>query len=165
MGTHTWRMTVTKEKQETHAVSKQEKDVVKTSEGQEVKLQSPAVGKGEEPEQTEEQRDKHRPLSDEELEGLMGELEPGEEGWIPLSPEGEPTGPAQKGMAPPDQLAHKVVAPVLPPRPSITTPSGAPITNQMNPDPQATEKPKRDYNEIAEQEAERRAERKSRNRD
>lgn len=78
--------------------------------------------------------EKAKILSREEQENLVGELEPGEEGWVPLNEVGEIIGPAKKGKAPADQLSARVVAPIDDRTPALTTPSGAPLTHRMNPD-------------------------------
>lgn len=65
-------------------------------------------------------------------EALVGELSPGEEGFLPLDAEGHPIGPAQKtheGM----EFWAPVQAPGNAPAPDLVTPSGAPITERMNP--------------------------------
>jgi hypothetical protein len=143
----------------TKAKNEEPKDgMATTDEGKKVELTPPAVTDtaAVDPELVE----KARMLTEEEADNLAGELEPGEEGWIPLDEHGTPTGPAQKGEPPKDQLAARVVAPASPPRQAVMTPSGAPITKQMNPDPTINAKPDRDYNAIAEEEAKRREDRR-----
>jgi hypothetical protein len=75
----------------------------------------------------------HRPLTDDELEDLVGDLEPGEDGFLPLDPKGRIIGPAQKGQPAADQLGAPVHAVVQRTPLTLTTPSGAPITTFMNP--------------------------------
>lgn len=75
----------------------------------------------------------HRVLTDDELKDLVGDLEPGEDGFLPLDPKGRITGPAQKGQPAPDQLGAPVHAVVQRAPLTLTTPSGAPITTFMNP--------------------------------
>src|SRR4249920_1591389 len=81
-------------------------------------------------------------ITEEAQEGLLGgkvgegaELEGGQTGFLQISEDGEPTGPVFK-VRPPDP--NILVAPVLAQNPrrndALTTPSGAPITNKMNPD-------------------------------
>lgn len=135
-----------------------------TEEGKKVELTPPAVPEGAPDVDEEKVEHKGRALSEEEVDKLVGDLEPGESGWIPLDEKGKPTGPAKKGTPPEGQLAHTVVAPARPPRQAIMTPSGAPITDNMNPDPSLPPRPgrDRDYKEVAEQEAKRREERRER---
>jgi hypothetical protein len=68
-----------------------------------------------------------------ELKSLRGELDPGYQAFVPLDDKGNPSGPAEDWEPGKPQAA--VFAP--PPHPSdeLVTPSGAPITNQMNPNP------------------------------
>lgn len=77
------------------------------------------------------------PLSFDEVKGLVGELKPGEFGWVKLSDEGEPTGAATKEPPAPGSGAYaRVSAPNYPKeRDELTTPSGAPIMPHMNPNP------------------------------
>lgn len=79
--------------------------------------------------------EKVRVLSFDEVEKLVGDLEPGDEGWVPLNTKGEIIGPAQKGMPPRDTVAARVVAPQDTRPHPLTTPSGAHLTHRMNPDP------------------------------
>jgi len=72
-------------------------------------------------------------LSVEEIQGMVGDLEPGDIGYIPLDEEGKPTGAAISVMPTDGTL----VAPVLAQAPvvydELSTPAGAPITTMMNP--------------------------------
>lgn len=72
------------------------------------------------------------PLDADEVKGMVGELKPGELGWVKLNDEGEPEGAATRDP-PTDGPAARVyaTAPVIPLE--LTTPSGAPITEHMNP--------------------------------
>lgn len=79
--------------------------------------------------------EKARVLSYKEVEALVGELEPGDEGWLPLNEKGEITGPAKKGNAPIGTLSAKVVMPIEERPHPLQTPSGAHIMHRMNPDP------------------------------
>lgn len=79
--------------------------------------------------------EKSKVLSFDEAAELVGDLLPGDEGWVPLNAKGEITGPAKKGTPPKDQLAARVVAPEDTRPHPLTTPSGAHLTHRMNPDP------------------------------
>lgn len=85
--------------------------------------------------------DKARTLSYEEAEALVGELEPGDEGYVPLNEKGEIIGAAKKGKPPEGVLAAKVVAPVDSRPHPLQTPSGAHLSKRMNPQPALTERP------------------------
>jgi len=78
------------------------------------------------------------PLTVDEINALGGDLAPGEIGWVKLDEEGTPTGTASK--EPPktgDAEAYARVVGARPPKgEEVLTPSGAPITRHMNPDPQ-----------------------------
>jgi len=73
-------------------------------------------------------------------DNLVGELWPGAYGWLPLDSAGTPSGPATiDPPAPgPDVYACFVYSPVPDPDPThdpldlLTTPTGAPITDNMN---------------------------------
>lgn len=106
-------------------------DELKTEEGKTVKAVSPAV-----PENAEVQHpeaEKAAILTHKEQEALIGELEPGEEGYLPLDEKGNITGPAKKGKPPEGTLGAAVVAPADTRPPALMTPSGAPITGRMSP--------------------------------
>lgn len=82
------------------------------------------------------------PLTEEEVKALVGDLEPGEMGWLPLDRLGRITGPAKKGRPGPDEMGAAVQA-VVPRTPlSLQTPSGAPILRRMNPGFTNTVKPR-----------------------
>lgn len=97
--------------------------------------------------------DKARVLSFEEVETLVGDLEPGDEGWVPLNDKGEITGPAQKGNAPIGELSAKVYMPPDARVPPLTTPSGALLSHRMNPDTSAniSERPRTEPKEEADE--------------
>lgn len=107
------------------------KTTLKTEEGKKVEPISPAIPEGAEQEHPE--TEKVRVLSHEEQEELIGELEPGEEGYLPLDEKGNITGPAKKGKPPEGTLGASVVAPADTRPPALMTPSGAPITARMSP--------------------------------
>jgi hypothetical protein len=71
-------------------------------------------------------------LSVDEQKALVGELKPGQTGHISLSETGEPVGAAAK-IPPTDALSAPVLVQVSPEKDVLTTPSGAPITQSMNP--------------------------------
>lgn len=78
--------------------------------------------------------DKPKVLSDEELQSLKGELEPGESGWLPIDKFGNPTGLAVRER-PDDGLYVAVHIPRPDPSKEMTTSSGAPVMEGMNPNP------------------------------
>jgi hypothetical protein len=81
----------------------------------------------------------HGALSYEEVEGLLGDLEPGDEGWVPLDEKGFIIGPAKKGKAPIGTLSASVYCPPDSRIPPLTTPAGALLSKKMNPDTQKPE--------------------------
>ena len=78
-------------------------------------------------------------LSHEEVEALLGDLEPGDTGWVPLDEKGNITGPAKKGNAPIGTLSASVYCPPDSRVPPLTTPAGALLSKRMNPDTQKPE--------------------------
>jgi hypothetical protein len=69
-----------------------------------------------------------------EVSALVGELEPGDLGYVPLDLEGKPSGPAVVTPPVEDDTPHApVYAQIVAPSEELSTPAGAPITNQMNP--------------------------------
>ena len=67
-----------------------------------------------------------------EVKKHKGELKPGDLGWLKLDDKGNPVGSATK--EPPDEgPAARVYVPAAVNPPEMTTPSGAPITENMNP--------------------------------
>lgn len=75
------------------------------------------------------------------FDDLVGELEPGDTGWLPLDADGNPTGPATLLPPPPPALACSVMANPEVPLPEghhlLTTSTGAPLVPplQSNVDP------------------------------
>jgi len=76
-------------------------------------------------------------LNPDEIKSLAGDLAPGEIGWLELDDEGNPTGTATRQLPPPDdhKMWAKVVGSPTHKYDEIVTPSGAPVTRYMNPDP------------------------------
>ena len=76
-------------------------------------------------------------LTKEEIEGLAGDLGPGEVGYVKLDEEGTPTGEAVRKLPPAkdDQTWARVVGSPKVAYDDIVTPSGAPVTKFMNPEP------------------------------
>lgn len=107
-----------------------EKGEVTTDSGAKVEPVSPAIPHGAEYHQDE---DENMGFTDREARDLVGELEPGEDGWLPLDEEGNVTGPAKKGIPPEDQQACKVFHSAE--KGILLTPAGAPIAKRMNADP------------------------------
>lgn len=73
------------------------------------------------------------PFTEDELNDLVGDLEPGELGWLPLDRLGRVIGPAKKGKPGADELGTPVQAVVQRMPMILQTPSGAPILKRMNP--------------------------------
>lgn len=71
-------------------------------------------------------------LTNEELVPLVGELAPGESGFLPLDANGTPSGPATKVQTAESSVVVKAGYTDQGEAPLIT-PSGAPITDQMEP--------------------------------
>ena len=92
-----------------------------------------------------EEHEEARPLTYEEQEEIVGDLEYGESGWIPLTETGEIAGPAQKGQPPSNQPFALVVRPADTRTPLITTPSGALLSNRLNVSKRVIHAQKRDY--------------------
>ena len=80
-------------------------------------------------------------LKHDEIHSLAGDIEPGELGLLKLDEEGQPQGTVIKGhkvfeaRTNKDEFFTTVIAPVAPRLDDIVTPSGAPVTKFMNPDP------------------------------
>ena len=76
-------------------------------------------------------------LLPDEIKSLAGDIGPGEVGYIELDEEGTPTGAAVRDIPPPGD--HKMWARVIGASThkydEIVTPSGAPVTKYMNPEP------------------------------
>lgn len=123
---------MTKAKQDNVEQSKKD-GTVTTEEGKVVEAQT-----GEAAEDN-EIAEKSRVLSFDEAAELVGDLLPGEVGWVPLNAKGEIIGPAKKGIPPKDQPAARVAAPEDTRPHPLTTPSGAHLTHRMNPDPTTPE--------------------------
>lgn len=109
---------------------------VTTDEGKMVdvsKVKGPAIPDGAPAVDAESPADKARLLNWDEQRELIGELQPGDEGYLPLDEDGNIIGPAKKGVPPEGVLAAKVVA-AFDTRPDLLqTPAGAPISARMNP--------------------------------
>jgi hypothetical protein len=73
------------------------------------------------------------PYTPEETKQFVGDLKPGEVGYIKLGEDGKPTGAATKTA--PEGAYATVVVPHRPVPEEITTPTGAPLTHNMNPSP------------------------------
>lgn len=100
-----------------------------TDSGARVELTAPAVAHG--AEFASEDADLGS-FSEKEMETLAGELENGDEGYLPLDKDGNVLGPAKKGYPAEGEYG----APVwLSPRDGLLTPAGAPIQKRMNIDP------------------------------
>lgn len=71
----------------------------------------------------------------EEVKQFLGDLKPGEVGWVELDDHGKPTGAATKEPPPPGKPVARVVGAIRSVFDEVTTPTGAPITKHMNPEP------------------------------
>jgi len=75
-------------------------------------------------------------LTPDEIKSLAGDLLPGEIGWVKLDDQGTPTGAATKEIPPVDgEPVARVIGSPTHKYDEIVTPSGAPVTKFMNPDP------------------------------
>ena len=81
-------------------------------------------------------RGEDRRPSREEIEKIGGDLFPGELAWVKLDEEGTPQGPAIRDIPERDEVVARVFASPRAAWEDVVTPSGAPITKYMNPDPQ-----------------------------
>ena len=81
-------------------------------------------------------RGEDRRPSREEIEKIGGDLFPGELAWVKLDEEGTPQGPAIREIPKRDEVVARVFASPRAAWEDVVTPSGAPITKYMNPDPQ-----------------------------
>lgn len=109
---------------------------VTTDEGKKVEAVSPAIPHPA-PEVGSEEEDVAL-LSVDEQEKFLGELKPGEAGYIPLNPDGTIAGPAKRGTPGEGELAARVMAVGTRRADVLVTPSGAPLTVRMQPDPMIT---------------------------
>ena len=74
-------------------------------------------------------------LTHDEIKSLAGDIEKGELAHLKLDEEGKPTGTVFREIPSPDDVTTTVIAPAYPKFDEIVTPSGAPISKYMNPDP------------------------------
>lgn len=74
-------------------------------------------------------------LKHDEIKGLVGDIGPGEIGHIELDEEGNPTGAAFRDIPGPDDVTAAVYGNPAVQFDDLVTPSGAPITKMMNPEP------------------------------
>jgi hypothetical protein len=74
-------------------------------------------------------------MSFDEVKGLVGEVHRGELGHIELDEEGHPTGAAFRDIPDPDSVTAAVYGTPTVQFDELVTPSGAPITKMMNPEP------------------------------
>lgn len=83
-----------------------------------------------------EHHEDDRALTWEEQEAIVGEIPPGESGFLPLDELGHIAGPAIKSENYPDEgKRYKTIfRPAQPDRNLLLTPAGAPLTNRMQPD-------------------------------
>lgn len=76
------------------------------------------------------------PFTQDELNKFAEKLGHGQVGWLRLDEEGRPTGEVLDEPPKDNQEFYAKVVGVKPVHDPIVTPAGAPITKQMNPDPQ-----------------------------
>jgi len=77
-------------------------------------------------------------LTHDEIKSLAGDLAPGEIGWVKLDGEGTPSGAAVRdiiGLQKPEEPYARVIGSPKVVADEIVTPSGAPVTKFMNPEP------------------------------
>ena len=74
-------------------------------------------------------------LTHDEIKNLAGDIGPGELAHLALDEEGNPTGRACRGIPDPDSVTATVIGTPTVKLDEIVTPSGAPVTKFMNPDP------------------------------
>ena len=74
-----------------------------------------------------------KPLTKEEIKSIAGDLKHGELGFVELDDHGKPTGAAKREMPEPGKSVARVVGHAPPKFDEALTPTGAPITAQMNP--------------------------------
>lgn len=74
-------------------------------------------------------------LTHDEIKSLAGDIERGELAHLKLDEEGKPTGTVFREIPSPDDVTTTVIAPAYPKFDEIVTPSGAPVSKYMNPDP------------------------------
>ena len=74
-------------------------------------------------------------LNHDEIKSLIGDIHPGEIGHIKLDEEGNPTGAAFRDIPKGDDVTAAVYGNPAVQFDDLVTPSGAPITKQMNPEP------------------------------
>ena len=73
-------------------------------------------------------------FSADELHNMRGDLLPGEFGWVKLDEEGKPTGQVSREIPERGETVARVAG-VLHSYDEVVTPSGAPLTKHMNPEP------------------------------
>lgn len=74
-------------------------------------------------------------LTRDEIHGLAGDIQPGELAHIKLDEEGNPTGSILRGIVSGDDITAPVYGNPMVQFDDMVTPSGAPITKHMNPEP------------------------------
>ena len=104
----------------------------KTDDGRVVETKGPAVPDNAPDVSENDGKDPNAALSHEEIAALVGELEPGDEGYLLLDNKGFIKGTAKKGKPPEDVPFVPVHRRVDTTPAELATPSGAPITRRMN---------------------------------
>jgi len=74
-------------------------------------------------------------LTRDEIKGMVGDLAPGELAHLKLDEKGKPTGKVFREIPQKDDITAPVLAPAQVIPDELVTPSGAPITKHMNPEP------------------------------
>ena len=80
-------------------------------------------------------RGEDRRPSVDEIKEMAGDLMPGELGWVDLNEEGQPQGAAKRDIPDQDEVVARVFVSPKAAWEDLVTPSGAPITRFMNPEP------------------------------
>lgn len=80
-------------------------------------------------------RGEDRRPSVDEIKEMAGDLMPGELGWVDLDEEGQPQGAAKRDIPDQDEVVARVFVSPKAAWEDLVTPSGAPITRFMNPEP------------------------------
>jgi len=81
-------------------------------------------------------RGEDRGLTHDEIKSIAGDLLPGELAFVKLNEEGTPEGAAIRDIPKREEVVARVYASPKAVLDDVVTPSGAPLTKYMNPDPQ-----------------------------
>lgn len=101
----------------------------------------------------EDPRGPDRILTAEQIHAVAGDLLPGELAFVKLSEEGTPEGAAFRDIPDSNEIVARVYASPKAAFDDVVTPSGAPLTKFMNPDPQLWDEGMRLRNPIPKEDA------------